>query len=320
MWLILFYMPLFLDARITNMAACTKYQIKGMPDSFLPHKKGRLTYFDSNLWRELFLLLCYNRNRMTVKPTDIRPSPLAGRWYPANPKKLAESVDSYIQAAQLPEIKGEILALVSPHAGHLYSGPVAGYAFKAIMDLHPELIVILSPCHQYHPAAILTSGHQAYQTPLGDIAVDQEALEFVSQSLHKTTGVELTKVRNDNEHAIEIILPFLQRSIQRGFTFLPLMLRRQDPVLMKSLSDVLAELISSRKTLLVASTDLSHFHTAGEANQMDQTIIKGIQMLDPESLYWHSPHYHPGMPGGVIREGDFKKRGKYAFTKSAIQT
>lgn len=216
---------------------------------------------------------------------DIRPSPLAGRWYPANPKKLADSVDSYIQAAQLPEIKGKILALVSPHAGHLYSGPVAGYAFKAVMDLQPELIVILSPCHQYHPAAILTSGHLAYHTPLGDVAVDQEALELTSQSLLDRTGLELRKVRNDDEHAVEIMLPFLQRALQDEFTLLPLMVRRQDPELMKSLSECLAKLMLSRKTLLVASTDLSHFHTAEEANQLDQTIIKGIQTLDPVSLY-----------------------------------
>lgn len=217
--------------------------------------------------------------------TDIRPSPLAGRWYPSKPKKLAESVDEYIRAAQLPEIKGEILALVSPHAGHLYSGPVAGYAFKAIRHLNPDLVVILSPCHQYQPAAILTSGHQAYQTPLGEVSVDQDGLEFVNQSLLENRGLELAKVRNDSEHAVEILLPFLQRALKNKFAILPLMLRQQDPDLMKSLAEVLAELLLSRNALLIASTDLSHFQTAGKAAQLDQTIIKGIQALDPVSLY-----------------------------------
>ena len=104
--------------------------------------------------------------------TDIRPSPLAGRWYPAHPKKLAESVDGFIQEAQVPEIQGEILALITPHAGHIYSGPVAGYAFKCITGMKPELVVILSPYHQHHPGAILTSGHQAYQTPLGEVPIE----------------------------------------------------------------------------------------------------------------------------------------------------
>jgi len=217
--------------------------------------------------------------------TDIRPSPLAGRWYPANPKKLAQSVDDYIQAARIPEIKGEILALVSPHAGHIYSGPVAGYAFNAISGLELDLIVILSPYHQYHPGAILTSGHQAYQTPLGEVPIDRESIDFVNRSLQEKTGLELSQIRNDSEHAVEIILPFLQRALQSEFTILPLMLSQQEPGLMGSVGEILAELILSRKTLLVASTDLSHFQTAEKANQLDQTIIKGIQSLDPESLY-----------------------------------
>ena len=217
--------------------------------------------------------------------TDIRPSPLAGRWYPAHPKKLAESVDDYIQAAQIPEIKGEILALISPHAGHTYSGSVAGYAFKSIAKLHPELVVILSPFHQYHPGAILTSGHQAYQTPLGEVPIDKGSIEFVNQLLQEKSGVELTEVQNDTEHAVEIILPFLQRALKNKFAILPLMLRQQEPELMRILGEILSELIQSRKVLLIASTDLSHFHTVGKAREMDQTIIQGIQSMDPESLY-----------------------------------
>jgi len=219
------------------------------------------------------------------KILDIRPSPLAGRWYPADPKKLAESIDSYIQAAQIPEIKGEILALISPHAGHQYSGPVAGYAFKTIAGLKPELVVILSPYHQYHPGAFLTSGHQAYQTPLGEVPLDQEDLEFVNRSLQDKIGSELTEVRNDTEHAVEIILPFLQRALQSEFSILPIMIRQQDLGLMQALGEILAELMLSRNVLLVASTDLSHFQTAGKAKQLDQTIIQGIQSMDPESLY-----------------------------------
>ncbi len=219
------------------------------------------------------------------KNTDIRPSPLAGRWYPAHPKKLAESIDGFIQAAQFPEIKGEILALVSPHAGHIYSGPVAGYAFKAVAGFAPDLVVILSPYHQFHPGAILTSGHQAYQTPLGEVPIDRESMDFVNRSLQKKTGLGLSEVRNDSEHAVEIILPFLQRALQSKFTMLPLMLLQQEPSLMRSLGEILAELILSRDALLVASTDLSHFHSAEKADQLDQTIINGIQLLDPDYLY-----------------------------------
>ena len=216
---------------------------------------------------------------------DIRPSPLAGRWYPANPDQLAKSVDSYIEKAQIPEISGEIAALISPHAGHLYSGPVAGYAFKTLAGKQFDLVVILSPLHQFHPGAILTTGHDAYQTPLGTVPVDQDSLEWVDTALRNRTGIGLTRIRNDSEHAVEILLPFFQRTFPDGFQLLPLMIRDQDPSLMRSLGSILAELLTSRKALLTASSDLSHFHPAEEARKLDQTILNHIQALDPEGLY-----------------------------------
>ncbi len=216
---------------------------------------------------------------------DIRPSPLAGRWYPADPRELAESVDSYIQNATIPEIKGKVVALVSPHAGHVYSGPVAGYAFRALQGSQPDLVIILSPFHQYHPGDILTTGHDAYQTPLGNILVDREAIGAINAQLEKKAGVGLTEIRRDGEHAVEILLPFFQRVLPPGFRMVPLMIRQQDPDLMKTLGSILAKEADSRNALLAASTDLSHFHPSSKARQLDQTIIKNIQNLDPVGLY-----------------------------------
>lgn len=229
--------------------------------------------------------LCYNRNETMKQFSDIRPSPLAGRWYPANPKRLAESVDGYISQAQVPELSGKVAALISPHAGHLYSGPVAGYAFKTLQGRQADLVVILSPFHQLHPGEILTTGHDAYQTPLGDVPVDRDSLEWVDSALRDRIGTGLTQIRNDPEHAVEILLPFFQRTFPDGFQLLPLMIRDQAPSLMRALGSILAALMSSRGALLAASTDLSHFHPAAEARMMDQTIIDRIQALDPEGLY-----------------------------------
>lgn len=237
------------------------------------------------IWNTRDPYLCYNRRERDKNLMDIRPSPLAGRWYPANPKKLAESVDSYIQNASTPEIKGKVIALVSPHAGHIYSGPVAGYAFRALQGCQPELVTILSPFHHFHSGAILTTGHDAYQTPLGTVPVDREAITSLNAQLEESTGVGLTEVRHDGEHAVEILLPFFQRVLPEGFRLLPLMIREQDPSLMQSLGAILAGQVSSRKALLAASTDLSHFHPAGEARQLDQTIIHHLQNLDVEGLY-----------------------------------
>lgn len=216
---------------------------------------------------------------------DIRPSPLAGRWYPGDPQQLANSVDSYIKNAPIPELSGEVVALVSPHAGHLYSGPVAGYAFHALQGSQPELVLILSPFHQHHPAALLTSGHDAYQTPLGTVPVNHQVLEMISSRLKDAADVGLTEIRNDGEHAVEILLPFFQRTLAEGFQIAPLMIRDQDPGLMQTLGKILAELGAEINLLLAASTDLSHFHPSTRARQLDQTVIHCIENLDPEGLY-----------------------------------
>jgi len=219
------------------------------------------------------------------KITDIRPSPLAGRWYPASPGKLAETVDFFIQQAKIPQISGDIIALISPHAGHVYSGPVAGYCFAALRDLGPDLVVILSPYHQYHPDAILTTSHQAYQTPLGIVPVDLDSLEAVDRALQERAGIQLKRIKNDGEHAVEILLPFFQRALQGEFRLLPLMIRQQDPPLMKILGTILADLVKKKQAILTAGTDLSHFHPADKARELDQTIINHIKTLNPEGLF-----------------------------------
>ena len=230
-------------------------------------------------------LMCYNRSGNMSKLTDIRPSPLAGRWYPANPDRLSESVDTFIRQAKTPPIPGEIIGLVSPHAGHIYSGPVAGHCFAVLQGLNPDLVIILSPYHQGHTAAILTTSHQAYQTPLGIVPVDLDSIESVAQALAEKTGVQLQRVTNDQEHAVEILLPFFQRALPGEFRILPLMIRQQDSLLMQALGTILADLISGQNALLTASTDLSHFHPAEEAQTLDQTIINYIKSLNPEGLY-----------------------------------
>jgi AmmeMemoRadiSam system protein B len=146
-------------------------------------------------------------------------------------------------------------------------------------------VIILSPYHQFHSASILSTAHQAYQTPLGIVPVDLDSLESFSASLREQTGVKLQQVSNDQEHAIEILLPFFQRILPDEFKILPVMIRHQDPQLMSSIGTILADMLKTRKGLLAASTDLSHFHTAEKAQKLDQTIIDQIRSLNPEGLF-----------------------------------
>ena len=215
---------------------------------------------------------------------DIRPSPIAGQWYPGDPKRLAASVDRYIQAAKLPELQGEVVAIITPHAGHIYSGPVAGYAFATLHDLKPELVAVVSPMHDYYNEPFLTTAHQAYETPLGIIPVDVEAVRTLNDLLVKELGFGLARIRHDHEHSLEIELPFLQRVLGAEFKLLPVMVRDQSRRVTRTLGQCLAKTLLGLKALLVASTDLSHFYPQSIANQLDEEMLRCIASFDPEEV------------------------------------
>lgn len=216
--------------------------------------------------------------------SDIRPSPIAGTWYPDNPTRLAELVDSYIQQAQLPPLEGEVIALIAPHAGYRYSGRTAGYAFRAAKGLAPERVVVVSPYHNFHSMPLLTTIHQAYATPLGQIPVDKEMLSALDDTLFREAGMHLTALKNDPEHSLEIELPFLQRSLAGDFQLLPVMVRSQTPALARSLGAGLAAVLRGWPALLVASTDLSHFYPLPTANRLDSEMLRQIADFSPEGV------------------------------------
>ena len=220
----------------------------------------------------------------TISSSSIRPSPLAGTWYPADPQALSHAVDGYLAAAKLPDLQGEVIALIAPHAGHIYSGPVAGYAFAAMRGLVPQRVAILSPMHHLYAQPLLTSAHSAYQTPLGEVAVDAQAIANLDARLCETLGFGLTPVANDPEHAIEIELPFLQRTIEPAFSLLPVMMRAQTFEVAHATGMALAESVRGTNTLLVASTDLSHFFRQEIACKMDATMLEQVAAFSPEGV------------------------------------
>ena len=214
-------------------------------------------------------------------PIDIRPSPIAGFWYTDDPRRLAESVDRYIGQAKLPPLEGEVVAVMVPHAGHRYSGPVAGYAFAALRGLQPELVAVISPLHDYYPATLLTTAHQAYETPLGVIPVDHEALAALDDRLEQTLGYRLAAIRRDTEHSLEIELPFLQRALAGEFKLLPVMLLEQSVRVAQALGKALADVLRGKRAVLVGSTDLSHFYAQDAANKLDAEVLRCVEEFDP---------------------------------------
>jgi hypothetical protein len=215
---------------------------------------------------------------------DLRPSPIAGRWYSDDPRRLADSIDAYLEQARLPEIPGDVIAVMTPHAGHMYSGYVAGYAFAALQGLRPGVVAVVSPMHYPSPYPLLTSAHQGYKTPLGELMIDHQALESVHLELQNSLGFGLAPVRNDQEHSLEIELPFLQRSLRGDFLLLPVMVHDPDAEIAQALGTALAKALNGRNALLVASTDLSHGRPQPIANTLDAEVLRLVERLDAAGI------------------------------------
>ncbi|MBV6401029.1 MAG: hypothetical protein CNIPEHKO_01326 [Anaerolineales bacterium] len=212
---------------------------------------------------------------------DVRPSPIAGTWYEGNAKNLARVVDEYLNNAQLPELDGEVVAVIAPHAGHRYSGGVAGFSFATVRNLQFDLVVVISPFHNLSNYPLLTTAHNAYGTPLGDIEVDKSTLAELSSRL----DIPITPVFADKEHSLEIELPFLQRALMGDFKLLPIMIRAQEVDVAKKLGLALAQVVKDKNALFVASTDLSHFYDQTTANMLDAEMLKRFESFNPESIF-----------------------------------
>ncbi len=216
---------------------------------------------------------------------DVRPSPIAGKWYEGNPKALSRSIDKFLDDAQLPELDGEVVGVFAPHAGHIYSGGVAGYAFAALRSLSPNLVAVISPMHHPYHDPLITTSHDAYQTPLGNIPVDKEALNELDVVLKSELGFGLSAVPHDPEHSLEIELPFLQRALKSEWKLLPVMVRAQDPRVSEGLGRALAQVLRNKNFALVASTDLSHFYDQNTALKYDRFMLDRFESFDPKAAF-----------------------------------
>jgi MEMO1 family protein len=216
--------------------------------------------------------------------SDLRPSPIAGTWYPGDAEALARSVDLQLAEAELEPAPGQVVGLVAPHAGHRYSGGVAAHAFRAVAGMSPEVVAVVSPMHQPHPAAVLSTAHAAYWTPLGIIEVDQGLLTAFEAALRRTTELAVVRVARDTEHSLEIELPFLQRCLAGPFRLLPIMLRDQSAAVAQAVGRALAEVLRGRSALIVGSSDLSHFYPAATARRLDREMLARLAAFDPQAL------------------------------------
>lgn len=211
----------------------------------------------------------------------IRKSVIAGSWYPDIPEILKQDIVSYMDKASIPEIPRKPAVIISPHAGYMFSGPVAGYAYKSISGHDYSTIVVISPSHRAYFPFISIWARGGFETPLGIVDVD----EALCGKLLKRTKIIIDDVRShSSEHALEIQLPFLQ-SVLGPFKLCPLIMGQQDFSLCENLAHALAEDVENPDdVLVVASSDLSHFHSAKKAEGMDAKVAQRIENFDTAGL------------------------------------
>jgi len=213
----------------------------------------------------------------SIPVSDIRPSALAGTWYPGDPAQLARAVDAYLDHAEVAPIPGRLIGLLAPHAGYRYSGAVAGHAFKLARGLDIDVVALLGPSHYPYRGRVLATAHRAYSTPLGTVPVAHDLLDVLRRE------IPLETVRESQEHSLENELPFLQRALDQ-FRLLPLMLIDQSLSIAAALGSALGELLRGQKALLVASSDLSHYYPQAIAAELDAAILSEIEAFNPEGV------------------------------------
>ena len=210
----------------------------------------------------------------------VRLPAVAGMFYPADPDELRREVRRYLAAAshrRVPHPK----ALIAPHAGYIYSGPVAGNAYAQLDQVADRIsrVVILAPAHRMAFPGLAYSDADWFRTPLGDVPVDKEALAAIAD----LPQVHHLEQAFENEHSIEVHLPFLQEALDH-FHIVPLLVSDATP---EQVEEVLERLWGGDETLIVISSDLSHYLDYDEARAMDLQATRAIEALEPADLGYH---------------------------------
>ena len=218
-----------------------------------------------------------------MKP-DVRQPAVAGHFYPDDPAELRRTVEELLESvtpmgedADAPPPK----AIIAPHAGYVYSGPTAAAAYAEVARARTtvERVVLLGPCHALPIHGLALPGGSALATPLGDVPLDEEGVRVA----HGLRPVFMLPKAHDGEHSLEVHLPFLQVVLD-DFTIVPMVVGDPEP---ERVAEVLDALWGGPETLVVISSDLSHYQRYPVACELDKATAQAIEALDPASIGYH---------------------------------
>ncbi|RAP27962.1 AmmeMemoRadiSam system protein B [Candidatus Marinamargulisbacteria bacterium SCGC AG-343-D04] len=204
----------------------------------------------------------------------------AGSFYPSSKKDCLQFIHDFSAPITIPTCSKKPLAIVAPHAGYVYSGKVAAHAFKSIQDFSYKRALILGPSHRYHFNGVSFLSEDSYETPLGAVEIDQDCVLALTRESEMFSN---DSQAYSNEHSIEVELPFL-KSCFPSLPIVPIVIGRYSPSILHDLATAIIRHCKREETLLVVSTDLSHFYPSDIAEKMDKKAIDIMLRQDSDEL------------------------------------
>lgn len=213
-----------------------------------------------------------------IKP--IRKPAIAGSWYPDDPEMLRKEIRGFLGRVERRSFEGRVIGLIAPHAGYKYSGQVAAYGYKLIEGKSYDAVIVIGPSHRYPFRGVSIYEDGAYETPLGVVPIDKD---LAAKILEKSKRISPVLIAHQQEHSLEIQIPFLQVALG-NFSFVPLVMGDQDEATCEDLAAAIIGAAGDRQVLIVGSSDLSHFHSYNKAVAMDGIVLDHIRKMDAQSL------------------------------------
>ena len=214
----------------------------------------------------------------------IRKSVVSGTFYPDKPEQLRALIESFLTLSPAPEKREQPAGMLLPHAGYPYSGPVTGYTLSRVFGddaPFPDAVVLLGPSHRSHARGIFVWPDGAWQTPLGEVPIDQELARRILES---SPAFKADIVPHEQEHALEVLLPFLL-CLNPNVRIVPISVAEQDIAILQKAGLALAAELLAKKAFVLVSSDMSHYISQEAAHRMDAMALARIEALDPLGLY-----------------------------------
>lgn len=219
--------------------------------------------------------------------STVRRPAVAGQFYPSHPEPLRRTISECflhsIGPQKLPPAaKSKILGLVCPHAGYMYSGPVAAHGYLALSGLNPDLVIVVGPNHYGIGSGVAVPAAKSWLTPLGEVSIARDAaIELVEAS----GIIDVDDMSHMQEHSIEVQIPFLQFIFSKPFRILPVSMLLQDQKTAEEVGEAIAKIVPKWNAFVIASSDLTHYEPHEVASKKDNQLIEIIQTLDIDTHY-----------------------------------